>query len=958
PLGSLFRLTSTFSTLKLQQHSFLHQSLPLFGEKKMADGFGYGGFSGVPYPFWLSSPSSHPPATAPPFLASHPVESYDPTQRGFDPMTSHGSYHRSPADWSNNPAYGDNSRSQTPSSSFYADNSRPGNFGPRGEDSYKDMYSPSGFYSRESSSDFVPLPTENFSERQRLNLVPTYNSATSATVSSLADMLIRNSQEPFYKPIMPSDVYASSNAFDEKRPGHYHPGYDKPVSMNAVSGTPVEPYVRVTDSIPLFPMSSLKTEAHFDGSQTGIHLGDGGSFNRDVYNNAPDNTGGVQSSLHGSSIDPVNFDVLLGYGEATGHAKPLSENPDLHNQIVGSPGSKSPRSYNPLRFDFKSPGPLFKKKREGSEFSLYQKPSTLVADSENADSERSLKNAIEDLNCDEHISWSHFMMVPSEGLSAPIMGSESCGELKADNGDAQSAVNYNTSFEGSDNQPSEDVQAKEKPCKLQEQMFEIMNREKKTALLTDMGLKGICRSNADEVSTGQSPERHLCDQGDITSRTSSPRVSSVVNAMHNLSEVLLYECFSNGSSLKLEERENLDKVVDNLTKCLKKLTGNKTLAVDASLPTQALHVSCPNVVDLNEASNVVAKDVEGFNVKLPDSFGFKEPVDKNEMTQSIKNILASNFPDGEENHPQTLLYKNLWLDTEAALCSTSCMARYHRIKNEIGSVKSQNIEISADASIYMQEPFLNPEKSVPIINNVEQETAESLIKHGRNCGNNVVTTSHDAPQSSRFNSDPVDAVLSLMSRSFMGALEPNIDGNFKPDATSGKIPDAIQKESSTASTTEDKHNDVIDRFQILKHQETKRKLKSQNCPDTDIGQFQILKQTKMGVQEDNPEASKMANIGKSGHVSDVMDRFQILKSREAAEQVLKSLNRLDIDSDSDADSDQPRRKTQMRGDLESGWRMTRLCEFSPQIGETCVDTEAGKGYESPTSDWEHVRKDD
>lgn len=108
-------------------------------------------------------------------------------------------------------------------------------------------------------------------------------------------------------------------------------------------------------------------------------------------------------------------------------------------------------------------------------------------------------------------------------------------------------------------------------------------------------------AEADDVSTGQSPQRHLCDQGDFPSPTSSPKISSVVNAMYNLSEVLVYECFNKGSGLKLEQLENLDKVVDNLTKCLKKITGNTNIAAGvAPLPTQPLHVSSPNVVDLNE----------------------------------------------------------------------------------------------------------------------------------------------------------------------------------------------------------------------------------------------------------------------------------------------------------------------------------------------------------------------
>ncbi|KAF8104888.1 hypothetical protein N665_0166s0069 [Sinapis alba] len=826
----------------------------------MTDRFGYGSFAGVPqHSYWLYP---HPPASTPPFLATHPVESYDP-------MIPHGSYHQTPS-------YG---------------NSVHG-----GEDSSKDTVSPGGGYYETSSGVFFCPPME------RQQHVP----YSSATVSSLADMLIRNSQEPFYVPIPPSGICAN-----------YYSGYGTHGSVSpaaAVSAPPVEPYVRV----PSVPESSSKTEAFLDGNQTGIRFGDGRSFGDNV--NSSHLPVYVQSSLHGASVEPV-----LGYGEASGHVKPLSENPDLRDGTVGSTGSKSPLSSHPLQFDAKSS-------------SLYQRTDTLVSDSRNGVSGSSFKNAIGDLNCDdEHGSWNQFI-VPSEGPTMFSMGSESCGAVKADNRNAaQSDVSYETHSEthseGIANQPSEDVQAK--TCKLQEQF------DKKSTLLTDLGIKGHCRSNADCVSTAQSPVR---DQGDFTPPASSPKVSSVVNALHDLSEVLVYECFNNKSLLKPEQLENLDKIVGNLTKCLRKITCNKTIAGDASDPTQAMHVSCPNVVDLNEIPNVAAKDFQGFNVKPLDSFGFKEPVDmdKDEMTQRIKNILASNFPDGEEIHSQTLLYKNLWLETEAALCSTTCVSRYHRIKNETSNLESQNREISADASTFMHEPFLNHQKSVSIINKVEQETSEPLIKHGSTCGNNVVIMSHDAPQSSRFNSAPVGAVLSLMST---GCLGPENHGNFKPDV---QILDTIKQESP-ASTTEENYNDVIDRFQIVKQQETNSKLKSQNCSET-----------RLDEQEDNPEASEMATIGRSSHMSDVMGRFQIVKRREA-EQVQKSLNSLDSDSysdsdfDSDSDNDQTRNRTQMYDYLWSG-----SIGGNSQI-EMCAGTEPsadGKGYESPTSDWEHVLKDD
>ncbi|KAJ0230422.1 hypothetical protein HA466_0307780 [Hirschfeldia incana] len=835
----------------------------------MADGFGYGDFSGAPYPFWLSSPSPSPspyPSASPPqpFLATYPVNL---AQRGFDPTISHGSHHRSPSDWSNNPSYGGPSHSQTPSSSFYGNNGLmfAGSYSHIGEDSYAYMVPPSG-REKTSSSDYVPLPTY-------------YKGSVSPVLSSAT----LSSSEPFYKPIPPS-----GSAFDEKQ---YHPGHDKFESFNAVSVPPVDPWV-----IP---------QALF------------------VPSHAPKN---VQSSLPGSSVEPVNFNALLGYGGATGHVKSLSENPDPPNGTVGTTGSCSP---HPLQFDSKS-----SEKREGSGVSsLYQTPKTFLADSENGVSETSLKNAIDDLNCDGHRSWNHFM-VSSEGPSAPTMFSVESVAVKADNGDAaQAAVNCKISSDGCANQPSEDVQA----CKLQRQMF-----DNKTTSLTDTGIKGCSKSNADGVSTGQLPERHLCDQGSLTSTASCPRVSSVVDTMHNLSEVLVYECFNNGSWLKPEQLANLDKVVENLTKCLKKITGNKTIPGEASIPTQAMHFSCPNVVDdLNEAANVVAKDCEGFTVKPLDNFGLKEPADKDnnedEMTQGIKNILASNFPDDEENHPQTLLYKSLWLETEAALCSTTCMTRYHRIKNEIDNLKLQNGD--------MQEAFLNPQEPVSIRNNVEQEATESLIKQGSNSGKDIVTMSHDAPLITRFNSDPVNAVLSLMSRSFMGGLEQVHHGNFKPDAaTSGNILDATQQESP-AFTTEEKHNDVIDRFQILKQQETKRKFKSQNCS-----------KKRIDDQEENPEANcEVANIGTRSQMSDVMDRFNILKRREA-EQVQKSLNSLDTDSVSD--KDMPRNKTQS---CDHPWSESMMTVDGNSVKGTCADTEepfaSGEGCESPTSDWEHVRKD-
>lgn len=55
--------------------------------------------------------------------------------------------------------------------------------------------------------------------------------------------------------------------------------------------------------------------------------------------------------------------------------------------------------------------------------------------------------------------------------------------------------------------------------------------------------------------------------------------------------------------------------------------------------------------------------------------------------QAIKKVLIENFHEKEEAHPQVILYKNLWLEAEASLCSINCMARFSNMKIEIEKCK-------------------------------------------------------------------------------------------------------------------------------------------------------------------------------------------------------------------------------------------------------------------------------
>lgn len=60
--------------------------------------------------------------------------------------------------------------------------------------------------------------------------------------------------------------------------------------------------------------------------------------------------------------------------------------------------------------------------------------------------------------------------------------------------------------------------------------------------------------------------------------------------------------------------------------------------------------------------------------------------------QAIRKILDKNLGDEEETDPQALLYRNLWLEAEAVLCSITYKARFDRMKLEMEKFKLHKTE--------------------------------------------------------------------------------------------------------------------------------------------------------------------------------------------------------------------------------------------------------------------------
>lgn len=55
--------------------------------------------------------------------------------------------------------------------------------------------------------------------------------------------------------------------------------------------------------------------------------------------------------------------------------------------------------------------------------------------------------------------------------------------------------------------------------------------------------------------------------------------------------------------------------------------------------------------------------------------------------QAIKTVLDENFELSEEMHSRALLFKSLWLEAEAKLCSISYKARFNRMKIQMEEIE-------------------------------------------------------------------------------------------------------------------------------------------------------------------------------------------------------------------------------------------------------------------------------
>eukprot|EP00258_Populus_trichocarpa_P024436 XP_024440455.1 uncharacterized protein LOC7490720 isoform X4 [Populus trichocarpa] len=184
----------------------------------------------------------------------------------------------------------------------------------------------------------------------------------------------------------------------------------------------------------------------------------------------------------------------------------------------------------------------------------------------------------------------------------------------------------------------------------------------------------------------------------------------VVKTMNELSELLMQNCTNDLDSLNEHEHDIIKRIIHNLTLCIRNRVGEHTLMSESSHPHTSYCVR--KSTHLNKCSNMELQTTRTKAVMVSHELGhqnkherqmsstsFRERFldslnarnggfNKNEdITQVNEKALEGHYELEEEENPQVLFYKNLWLEAEAALCSMKYKASVLGMKTEMEKIK-------------------------------------------------------------------------------------------------------------------------------------------------------------------------------------------------------------------------------------------------------------------------------
>ncbi|WVZ18578.1 hypothetical protein V8G54_005900 [Vigna mungo] len=395
--------------------------------------------------------------------------------------------------------------------------------------------------------------------------------------------------------------------------------------------------------------------------------------------------------------------------------------------------------------------------------------------------------------------------------------------------------------------------------------------------------------------------------------TGKLNVQMLVNTMQNLSELLLYHCENDVCELKEGDCNVLKHVISNLNTCALK-TAEQIAPAQECLFNQPETFNCARESrefhqnasfkwaqltkigpEISKVENPLVADANlHFRSakplwKLSNSIslrrGAREMTMTDDMTKDLKRTLNENFHD-EVADPQTALYKNLWLEAEAELCSVYYKARYNQIKIEM------------DNHSYKEKEMENQSKSEVVPTLRQNQSSETKAHNYPNSGSTALNFSVlDSPSLEG---------LSWLNF-FTDVNKPN--NAMKPGGSGDQNLDkAINSYIVSSSDEEPERNhesSVMARYQVLKARV------DQSCIDTSKPDEPLDMEDKSSPRgSDNQNAvnfcqdSPIPEENSTDYEASVVARFHILKSRlEGSSSISLEGKQLDGVGSADKDMD-------------------------------------------------------
>ncbi|XP_073032964.1 uncharacterized protein [Primulina eburnea] len=467
-------------------------------------------------------------------------------------------------------------------------------------------------------------------------------------------------------------------------------------------------------------------------------------------------------------------------------------------------------------------------------------------------------------------------------------------------------------------------------------------------------------------------------------------VQTMIKTTHNLSELLLCH-LSHDACSALEEKnmEVIKSIISNLNACmrtnidqgtnepkLKKCVRDTSAIIEESHSVDKISDG-PSTTNETFNSHFQPDFIHMGEGKTNESLVFSplrgEGIKRNDdTTKAIKKILEENFHCYEGISSQALLFKSLWLEAEANLCSIGYKARFDQMKIEMES---------EDVAVMMSKI-----RSMPDPNTDSKLTPNT---HGGTSPSSALKNSFNS--STTENVDDVEA--SIMARSkILKSLGDNIESIN------------LEKEQQSEMGDCEHAGSIMERFNILKSRKSRendlsytnigkgQQLKMANCDDLEpvLVSSNAMKPREDSLTSTNKEEEPHTENVNDEHAESVMARFNILQSRAASSRIyVQEEQQVDFEffgkknvaavknAQSEAEVFYLSPKPQQTGSLsehefgskldDCGYGSPKELHFSVPDDPMMRSFNNGKMMNqwysrlpdsSLSSDWEHVKKDD